>query len=104
MPDPTARLVQVFLAADAIIKLGPDGYPQYHEHSGLELKNLDDWAEKITNLLAGRGDLNPHETSVLRLARTDTAWLAAMKRGDRDPALAEARFKAQAELVEPDED
>lgn len=100
MPDPTPRLVQAFLAADSLIKLGPDGYPQYHEHSGLELKHLDDSAEKLTKLLAGRDDLTDHETSVLRLARTDTAWLAAMKRGDRDPALAEARFRARAELVD----
>lgn len=100
MTDPTPRLVRLFLAADAMIKLGPDGYPEYHEGSGLELKSLDDWAANLTKLLAGRDHLDPHETSVLRLARTDTAWLAAMKRGDRDPALADARFRARGELIE----
>ena len=103
MPDPTPRLIQTFLAIDGLIKLGPDGYPEYHEGSGLELKNLDDSAAKITKLLAARDDLNPHESSVLRLAGIDTAWLAAMKRGDRDPALADARFRAQAELIQPED-
>ena len=36
MPDPTPRLIQTFLAIDGLIKLGPDGYPEYHEGSGLE--------------------------------------------------------------------
>lgn len=96
----TTQPVQFFLAVDSLIKTGPDGYPEYHEGSGIELSILDRTAAKVIQRLARRDDLTPHELSVLRLARTDTAWLAAMKKRDRDPALAEARFKARAELVE----
>jgi hypothetical protein len=93
--------IRFFLNVDALIRVGPDGYPEYHEGSGMELSILDRSAAKVIQRLSRRDDLTPHELSVLRLARTDTAWLAAMKKRDRDRAIAEARFKARAELVEP---
>jgi hypothetical protein len=100
MPEAKSQPVRFFLNVDALIKTGPDGYPEYHECSGLELTILDRAATKVIRLLANREEISADEASVLRLARTDTAWLAAMKRGDRDPALADARFKARGELVE----
>lgn len=95
------RPIEFFLNVDSLIKTGPDGYPEYHEGSGMELNILDRAAAKVIHLLNRHADISPHEASVLRLARTDTAWLAAMKKRDRDPALADARFRAKAELVEP---
>jgi len=94
--------IQFFLNVDSLIKTGPDGYPAFHEFSGTELNILDRAAAKVIQRLARREDLSPHEASVLRLARTDTAWLAGMKKRDRDPALAEARFKARGELAPTD--
>lgn len=98
---PNSEPIDFFLNVDSLIKTGNDGYPEYHEFSGTELNILDRAAAKVIARFARRDDLSPHEVSVLRLARTDTAWLAGMKKRDRDPALAEARFKARAELVEP---
>jgi hypothetical protein len=96
--------IQFFLNADALIKIDRDGYPKYHPGSGLELTILDTAALKVIRHLNTLEELSPHQASVLRLARTDIALLAAMKKRDRDPALASARFKARAELVAADDD
>ena len=99
----TSDPVAFFLSVDSLIKTGRDGYSVYHPGSGLELTILDSAALKATRHLCRRENLSDYEASVLRLARTDIALLAAMKKRDRDPALAAARFRARAELVEPDD-
>ena len=52
-------------------------------------------------MFIGRDDLNAEQQSLLNLADAVSKWLTELISGNRDPAIAEALFKARAEVIEP---
>ncbi|OBK12592.1 hypothetical protein [Mycobacterium asiaticum] len=86
-----------FKAMQHLIPLAPDGFPVPHDLSGAELGALGIKMLKVDTILARRGSLSAEEIKLRTLCDATCRWLAAFDAGNRDPAIAEARFKALAE-------
>lgn len=94
------RTIYNFKSAQHLIPMAPDGYPAPHEFLDLELRALGRMLLKV-DMLCHLGETPEHQ-SLLRLTEATAKWIAETESGNRDPAIAEARFKALAELVEPE--
>ena len=91
-----------FKAMQHLIPLAPDGFPVPHGLLHLELGALGTKLLKVDMILASRGELSGEEIKLRILCGATSDWLAATESGNRDPALAEARFKALAEAEDFD--
>jgi hypothetical protein len=100
MTDDERTTIYEFQAAQRLMPMAPDGFPEPNKFLDVMLRTLARKLLKVDMLLARRGELNAEERSVKILADATSQWLAAIEKGDRDPAIAEARFKALAETVE----
>lgn len=95
--------INLFKAAVNLIPTGADRYPIPHPDRVSDLGLLARYVLKVDMILLGRDDLNAEERSLLNLADATSKWIAEFESGSRDPAIAEAWFRARAELVEPKE-
>jgi hypothetical protein len=91
------RAIYNFKAAQHLIPLAPDGFPAAHDLSGLELGVLGIKLLKVDTILARRDELSGEEIKLRNLCDATATWLTAAENGNRDPVIAEARFKALAE-------
>jgi hypothetical protein len=102
MTDDERRTIDVFKVGVSLIRTGLDGFPPPEQ--GLELEIVAGSALKVRVVLARYGDdLDAERRSVLNLADATSRLIAATASGERDPEIAEAWFKARAELIEPDD-
>ena len=95
------RTIDEFKVAISLIKTGPDRFPLHGQ--GLELDILARKVLAIDMLYIGRDDLDAEQRSLLNLADATSKWIGETVTGDRDTDIAEAWFKARAELIEPAE-
>jgi hypothetical protein len=98
MTDDERNTINLFKAGVNLIKTGPDGYPLPDQ--GLELDFLAKSVLKIDTMFIGHRDLDAEQRSLLNLADATSKWLAELISGRRDPDVAQAWFKARAEVVE----
>lgn len=99
---PDEREYYGFKAMQHLIRLAPDGFPIPHESSESELGALGIKLLKVDMILSRRGELSGEEIKLRALCDATSEWLAATYAGNRDPAIAEARFKALAEAEDFD--
>lgn len=88
-----------FKAMIDLIATGSDGYADPDQ--GLELEVLSRAVLRVDTALGGGS--GPAALSALRLADATSKWIEDMISGRRDPDIAEAWFRARAELVEPND-
>ena len=94
---PDERQIYHFKAMHHLIPLAPDGFPAAHDLSGSELGALGNAMLKVDMILSKRGELSGEEIKLRILCDATATWLTATENGNRDPVIAEARFKALAE-------
>lgn len=102
MTDAERHTIEIFKGAVNRIKTGADGYPITHEMLDVELQATGRLVLEVDQiLLPHRDELDAELRSVLALADATSNWIAETESGNRDPAIAQAWFRARAELIEP---
>jgi hypothetical protein len=95
------RIISLFVSAQDLIPLEPDGFPAQNGFEAAMMGSLGILLLKAGTVLANRGELTRDEVKLNILTAATRDWIAAFERGDRLPDIAEARFAARAEYMEP---